>query len=65
MLNASRDRAALPLSGLLLARFARARNDAGRGVDDDILIRPCGRNDVVGNELVASLKSVKPVGWPS
>ena len=29
MLYWSRDRAALPVSGLLLARFADARNDAG------------------------------------
>jgi hypothetical protein len=53
MRNASRDSAALLMSGLLLARFADARNDAGRGVGDDILIRPCGRNDAGGKEPVA------------
>jgi len=37
MRDASRISAALPLSGLLLARFADARNDAGRGLGENIL----------------------------
>ena len=37
MPDALRDSAALPVSGLLFARFAGARNDAGRGLAENIL----------------------------